>query len=48
MFVYGLLKPGFRLRHVIEPFLQRAVPATVGGRLYDTGSRRHVSIARGG
>lgn len=37
IFVYGLLKPGFSLHHVVAPFVQRAEPATVRGRLYDAG-----------
>ena len=34
VFVYGLLKPGFRLHHVIAPFVQRSAPGTTRGRLY--------------
>ena len=37
IFVYGLLKPGFRLHHVAEPFVVRSAPGTVRGRLYDAG-----------
>jgi gamma-glutamylcyclotransferase (GGCT)/AIG2-like uncharacterized protein YtfP len=35
IFVYGLLKPGFSLHHVVAPFVVRSVPATAKGRLYD-------------
>ena len=35
VFVYGLLKPGQRLHHVIAPFARAVTPATVSGRLYD-------------
>lgn len=37
VFVYGLLKPGFTLHHVVAPFVVRTAPATVRGRLYDAG-----------
>jgi gamma-glutamylcyclotransferase (GGCT)/AIG2-like uncharacterized protein YtfP len=37
MFVYGLLKPGLRLHHVAQPFVERSVAATAKGRLYDAG-----------
>ncbi len=37
VFVYGLLKPGQRLHHVAEPYVQRATPARTTGRLYDAG-----------
>lgn len=37
VFVYGLLKPGFRYHYLAEPFLIEAQPATVKGRLYDHG-----------
>lgn len=37
IFVYGLLKPGLRLHHVIEPFVTGSAPATATGRLYDAG-----------
>jgi len=37
IFVYGLLKPGLSLYHVVEPFVQRASAATARGRLYDAG-----------
>ena len=37
VFVYGLLKPGFRLHHVVEPFVVAASPASTRGRLYDAG-----------
>jgi gamma-glutamylcyclotransferase (GGCT)/AIG2-like uncharacterized protein YtfP len=35
VFVYGLLKPGFSLFHVAEPYLERSTPGRVRGRLYD-------------
>ena len=35
VFVYGLLKPGFSLHHVAEPFLVSARPGRTRGRLYD-------------
>lgn len=35
VFVYGLLKPGFNLHHVAEPYVVRSVPGWVRGRLYD-------------
>jgi len=38
IFVYGLLKPGFRLHHIAEPYVLRWAPARVRGRLYDAGS----------
>lgn len=37
VFVYGLLKPGFRLHHVVAPYVAREAAATVNGRLYDAG-----------
>ena len=37
IFVYGLLKPGFSLFHVVEPFVMRSAVATIRGRLYDAG-----------
>ena len=37
VFVYGLLKPGFRLHHEVAGYVLRAEPATVRGRLYDVG-----------
>jgi len=37
IFVYGLLKPGQRLHHVAEPFVERSAPGRVAGRLYDAG-----------
>lgn len=36
-FVYGLLKPGYRLHHLVEPYLLDVRPATHPGRLYDAG-----------
>jgi gamma-glutamylcyclotransferase (GGCT)/AIG2-like uncharacterized protein YtfP len=37
IFVYGLLKPGLRLHHVVEPFVVRSAPGTATARLYDAG-----------
>jgi gamma-glutamylcyclotransferase (GGCT)/AIG2-like uncharacterized protein YtfP len=37
IFVYGLLKPGFSLYGVAEPFVVSSKPATASGRLYDAG-----------
>jgi gamma-glutamylcyclotransferase (GGCT)/AIG2-like uncharacterized protein YtfP len=37
VFVYGLLKPGQRLHHVAEPYVERVEPARTTGRLYDAG-----------
>jgi gamma-glutamylcyclotransferase (GGCT)/AIG2-like uncharacterized protein YtfP len=37
IFVYGLLKPGLRLHHVVEPFVTRSVEGRARGRLYDAG-----------
>lgn len=37
MFVYGLLKPGYSLYHVVEPFIVSTEAGTVRGRLYDAG-----------
>ncbi len=34
IFVYGLLKPGLSLYHIVSPFVSRALPATARGRLY--------------
>lgn len=36
-FVYGLLKPGYRLHHVVASFVTDAHPASHRGRLYDAG-----------
>jgi len=38
VFVYGLLKPGFRLHHVVAPFVDRMAAASARGRLYVAGS----------
>jgi gamma-glutamylcyclotransferase (GGCT)/AIG2-like uncharacterized protein YtfP len=35
VFVYGLLKPGFSLHHVVEPYVVASTPGRVRGRLYD-------------
>lgn len=35
VFVYGLLKPGFSLHHVVEPYVVRSLPGRVRGRLYN-------------
>lgn len=35
IFVYGLLKPGYPLHHIAEPFVVRAIQANASGRLYD-------------
>lgn len=35
VFVYGLLKPGFSLHHVAEPFIVSSTPGRTRGRLYD-------------
>lgn len=35
VFVYGLLKPGFSLHHVAEPFVAASMPGRTRGRLYD-------------
>ena len=37
VFVYGLLKPGQRLHHVIASFVEAGEPARARGRLYDAG-----------
>jgi gamma-glutamylcyclotransferase (GGCT)/AIG2-like uncharacterized protein YtfP len=37
LFVYGLLKPGFSLHHVAEPFVTKVIPGRSRGRLYDAG-----------
>lgn len=37
LFVYGLLRPGFSLHHVVEPFVERTVEGKTRGRLYDAG-----------
>jgi gamma-glutamylcyclotransferase (GGCT)/AIG2-like uncharacterized protein YtfP len=37
VFVYGLLKPGFALYQIIEPYVVRSAPGKVRGRLYDAG-----------
>ena len=37
IFVYGLLKPGFSLYGVAEPFVVSSNPACASGRLYDAG-----------
>ena len=37
LFVYGLLKPGLRLHHIVAPFVELSAPATARGRLYDAG-----------
>jgi gamma-glutamylcyclotransferase (GGCT)/AIG2-like uncharacterized protein YtfP len=34
IFVYGLLKPGLSLHHLVEPFVTRSADATARGRLY--------------
>jgi gamma-glutamylcyclotransferase (GGCT)/AIG2-like uncharacterized protein YtfP len=34
VFVYGLLKPGLRMHHMVEPFLERSAAGTARGRLY--------------
>ena len=37
IFVYGLLKPGLSLHHVVAPYVEREIPASTRGRLYDAG-----------
>jgi gamma-glutamylcyclotransferase (GGCT)/AIG2-like uncharacterized protein YtfP len=37
IFVYGLLKPGFSLHHVVDPFVVRSATGRTRGRLYDAG-----------
>jgi gamma-glutamylcyclotransferase (GGCT)/AIG2-like uncharacterized protein YtfP len=37
LFVYGLLKPGFRLHHLAAPFVVGSVAARAHGGLYDAG-----------
>ncbi len=34
VFVYGLLKPGLSMHHMVEPYTQRSAPGTARGRLY--------------
>jgi gamma-glutamylcyclotransferase (GGCT)/AIG2-like uncharacterized protein YtfP len=34
IFVYGLLKPGLSLHHLIEPYVTRSLEGTARGRLY--------------
>jgi gamma-glutamylcyclotransferase (GGCT)/AIG2-like uncharacterized protein YtfP len=34
IFVYGLLKPGLSLYHLVEPFVVRSATAVARGRLY--------------
>jgi gamma-glutamylcyclotransferase (GGCT)/AIG2-like uncharacterized protein YtfP len=34
VFVYGLLKPGFRLHDTVAPFVERSATGTARGRLY--------------
>ena len=34
VFVYGLLKPGFSMHEMVEPFVERSATARVRGRLY--------------
>ena len=46
LFVYGLLKPGFRLHHVAAPYVKHSAPAKVRGRLYDAG-RGEAGAAQG-
>jgi gamma-glutamylcyclotransferase (GGCT)/AIG2-like uncharacterized protein YtfP len=35
IFVYGLLKPGLSLHHVVEPFVVKSASGRTRGRLYD-------------
>jgi gamma-glutamylcyclotransferase (GGCT)/AIG2-like uncharacterized protein YtfP len=35
IFVYGLLKPGFSLHHIVEPFVVESSEGRVRGKLYD-------------
>lgn len=35
--MYGLLRPGFSLHHLVEPFVERATEGRTRGRLYDPG-----------
>lgn len=35
--MYGLLKPGLSLHHLVAPYVERMVPATARGQLYDAG-----------
>ena len=37
IFVYGLLKPGFSLHHLVAPFVVRSSDGSTHGRLYDAG-----------
>ncbi|MGH2758799.1 MAG: gamma-glutamylcyclotransferase family protein [Actinomycetota bacterium] len=37
IFVYGLLKPGLSLHHVVAPFVERSTDGRTRGRLYDAG-----------
>lgn len=37
VFVYGLLKPGHSLHHVVAPYVDRRSTGSVRGRLYDAG-----------
>lgn len=37
VFVYGLLKPGFPLHEVVEPYVVASMRCRVGGRLFDAG-----------
>lgn len=37
LFVYGLLRPGFSLHHVVEPFVERSMQGRTRGRVYDQG-----------
>ncbi len=34
IFVYGLLKPGLSLHHLVEPYVVRSAPGVAHGRLY--------------
>ncbi len=36
IFVYGTLKEGFRLHHIIKPFIVEKEEAYINGSLYDT------------
>ena len=37
IFVYGLLKPGYSLHHVVAPYVTDSTSAVARGRLYDAG-----------
>jgi gamma-glutamylcyclotransferase (GGCT)/AIG2-like uncharacterized protein YtfP len=37
LFVYGTLQPGHERWYHLAPFATATTPATVNGRLYDTG-----------